>query len=286
MKPYLENIPRQVGGSLHKLNRRLQNGIPFLWHHHPEVELTLTLNCKGQRFIGDSAEQFDDGDLVLVGANLPHSWVAHKKKDKDEPFIALVIWFDIEWLKQLAQSAPEFAPIKKLADNTQRGLKFSPAVSKAVRAQYQELFELPPQETLLYFLGILSKLAKDDDAIALASTHVADAGSDLREPLDRVLSHIHQNYTGTIRVRELAKIAALSISGLNRMFKKNTQTTISDYLINLRIGAASAKLSTTTHPVQVIAQDVGYASLANFNRHFKRLRGLTPREYRRTFETN
>jgi len=286
MKPYLENIPKQVGGSLHKLNRRLEYGIPFLWHHHPQIELTLTLNCSGHRFVGDSAEHFEHGDLVLVGSNLPHSWVADQKKDPDQPFTALVIWFEKEWLKQLAQSSPELSPILKLVDKMHRGLKFSPEVSAAVQAQYEELFDLPPQEALLRFLMILSELAKDQGAIQLASTHVADDTAEQREPFDRVLNHIHQNYDHPVRISQLADLAALSPSGLNRMFKKNTHTTISDYLINLRIGDASAKLATSSTSVQVIAHDVGYSSLANFNRHFKRLRGVTPREYRKTFKSD
>lgn len=286
MKPHLEHVPRQVGGSLHKLNRRLNNGIPFVWHHHPEVELTLTLNCSGHRFIGDSAQSFDDGDLVLVGSNLPHSWVSDKKLSPSKPYTALVVWFDMDWLKQLAASSPELSPIAKLSDRMHRGLKFSPGVSAAVRGQYQELFEMPPEETLLGFLPILSQLAKDEGALPLASKQMANVRGQQSQPMDRVWNHIHQHYGQSIRVQDLADVAALSTSGLNRMFKKHTQTTVSDYLINLRIGDASAKLSTSDTQIRAIAHDVGYSSLANFNRHFKRLRGETPREYRNKFRSN
>jgi AraC-like DNA-binding protein len=67
------------------------------------------------------------------------------------------------------------------------------------------------------------------------------------------------------------------------MFRKHTQTTISEYLIRLRIGDASARLSGSAQPIQHIASEVGYGSLANFNRHFLRLREMTPREYRQRF---
>ena len=73
MRPYLEHLPLPPGSSWSRLNRRLEDGIPFEWHHHPEVELTLTLNSRGQRFIGDHLDRYDDGDLVLIGPNLPHT---------------------------------------------------------------------------------------------------------------------------------------------------------------------------------------------------------------------
>ena len=82
---------------------------------------------------------------------------------------------------------------------------------------------------------------------------------------------------------ELAEIAALSVSGLHRLFRKHTQTTVSDYVIGLRIGDACTRLSGTRQPIQHIAAEVGYTSLANFNRQFKRLRGMSPRSYRALF---
>jgi len=84
-------------------------------------------------------------------------------------------------------------------------------------------------------------------------------------------------------MEQLARIAALSESSLHRLFKKHTQVSVSDYLIGLRIGEACARLSATTQPIQHIAADVGYASLANFNRQFLHRRGMTPREYRALF---
>ena len=82
---------------------------------------------------------------------------------------------------------------------------------------------------------------------------------------------------------ELAEVAALSVSGLHRLFIKHAQTSITSYVTSLRIGDACSRLSTTDQPVRHIADAVGYASLANFNRQFKSLRGMTPRAYRAMF---
>ncbi len=85
-------------------------------------------------------------------------------------------------------------------------------------------------------------------------------------------------------MEDLAEIAALSVSGLHRLFRKHTQLSVSEYLIGLRIGEACSRLSATNQPIQFIAAEVGYASLANFNRQFRRLRGMSPRAYRTSFQ--
>lgn len=95
--------------------------------------------------------------------------------------------------------------------------------------------------------------------------------------------HIHKHYHAPLRMEELAEIAFLSISGLHRLFQRHTQMSVSEYVIALRIGESCSRLSGTNQPIQHIAAEVGYASLANFNRQFRRLRGMSPREYRNSF---
>ncbi|KFL32666.1 transcriptional regulator [Devosia riboflavina] len=281
MKPYLEKLRTDVGASWAMLNRRLEEGIPFQWHHHPEMELTMTLNSRGQRFIGDHAGSYDHGDLVLVGANLPHSWYSTDRLDPNEPHIALVLWFGQDWLEDLADSAVELRPLRDLVIRSRTGLKFSTELADELRPQYEALIDQPPEARLLGLLQVLLRLAHDDGAIALSSVHETAAGP--RDRIDRVLDHIHSNYSEEVRLETLAEIAALSVSGLHRLFRKHTQSTVSDYLIRLRIADACARLSGTSQPIQHIAVEVGYGALANFNRHFRRLRGMTPREYRKHF---
>jgi AraC-like DNA-binding protein len=284
MKPYLEKLQPEDGASWAMLNRRLDDGIPFQWHHHPELELTLTLNSRGQRFVGDHAGPYEPGDLVLVGPNLPHTWASSDRPDPGEPHVALVLWFGEDWLGGLAAEAVELRPILDLLERGRQGLQFSAATAEALRPRYEALFAAPPAARLFGLLELLLALASDSEARPLASrSGTAEGGGESRERIDRVLGHIHANYAEPLRLEALADIAALSPSGLHRLFKKHLQTTISDYLIRLRIGDACARLSGTDQPIQHIASEIGYGVLANFNRHFLRLRGMTPREYRARF---
>ena len=97
MRPLFEKVTVPEGASWALLDRKLDDGIPFQWHYHPEFELTLTLNSRGQRYIGDAISGYDDGDLVLLGPNLPHTWCSAEKIEAGRPHHAIVMWFTEAW---------------------------------------------------------------------------------------------------------------------------------------------------------------------------------------------
>ncbi|MCX5520170.1 AraC family transcriptional regulator [Kaistia defluvii] len=284
MKPFLERLALPDGTSWTTLNRRLDGEIPFQWHHHPEFELTLTLNSRGQRFIGDHIGSYDDGDLVLVGPNLPHSWCSAAKVAADAPHVALVMWFLPQWTAPLGSVFTELRAVAAMLARAKTGLKFSDAAAAGARPLIEALFALPPDERLIQLLHVLARLARDTDAVPLASplAIAADRPMD-RGRIDRVLDHVHRHFAERLTLDGLADISALSPSGLHRLFLRHTGQSVTGYLARLRIGAACALLSGGTRPIAMIADEVGYDSLANFNRQFKAQRGLTPRQYRQRF---
>lgn len=281
MRPYLEHLPSSPDASWSRLDRRLDEAIPFEWHHHPEFELTLTRNSRGQRFIGDHVGSYDDGDLVLIGPNLPHTWASREKIRAGQPHVALVFWFGRDWMERLTGEAVELRPIRRLVDRAAAGLAFGPELGLTLAADFEAIYARPPAQRLFGLLDILLRVAEaGGQPLSTTAPTQAEAG---RERIDRVLQHLHRSYQQPLPMEELAEIAALSVSGLHRLFRRHTQSTVSDYLIGLRIGEACSRLSGTSQPIQHIAAEVGYASLANFNRQFRRLRGLSPRAYRALF---
>ncbi|MEQ1769393.1 MAG: AraC family transcriptional regulator [Devosia sp.] len=285
MKPLLEKLKIPPGASWAWLDRRLPDGIPFQWHHHPEFELTLTLNSRGQRFIGDHIGNYDDGDLVLIAPNLPHSWVS-REPIAAGPHIAEVMWFHPDWAATLTGALAELQPVAALLKRAAGGLAFSPDTTAEARERIGVLFTRAPADRVLPFLELLRLLADDTNAVPLASPVAAPhlSGTD-RTRIDRVLDHIHMNYAEGVSIPALAEVAALSPSGLHRLFLRHTRQTITAYVTSMRIGEACALLSSTERPIAHIASDVGYDSLANFNRQFKALKQLTPRQYRSRFQS-
>lgn len=287
MKAVLQKIIRPTDASSILLDRRLDDCIPFQWHHHPEFELTLTLNSRGQRFVGDHIGTYDDGDLVLVGSNLPHTWLSSSKVEEAAPHVALVLWFHPEWVERMQDGFVELGAVRAMFDRSAPGLQFSEGAARRIRPLFERLRALVPEERLPDVLALLSILARDEHATPLSKRVVAPSGRAVdRGRLDRVLDHIHLSYAENPSMAELADIAALSLSGLHRLFLRHLDMPISEYLMRLRIGEACALLSDTGQSIAHVAETVGYRSIANFNRQFKAQKGMSPRQFRQKFQAN
>lgn len=283
MKPLLEKVAPKGDASWAMLDRRLEDGLPFQWHHHPEYELTLTLNSHGQRFIGDHIGTYGDGDLVLIGPNLPHTWASADRIDPGRPHTALVMWFLPDWAAPLGRVFTELRGVADMLARSAAGLAFSDRAAKSVRPGIEDLFTRPVDERVVRLIEVLMLLSRDREARQLAATAVP-TGTD-RSRIDRVLDVLHARYMEELTIDMLADVAALSPSGLHRLFRRHTNLSVTGYLMRLRVGEACAMLSGSERPVAHIADAVGYNSLANFNRQFKALKHITPRDYRMRFRS-
>src|ERR1700761_4723630 len=101
MKPKMERVTMPAGCSVRIYHRRIRS-IPFEWHHHPELELTLTLNSRGMRFIGSHIGSYESNDLVLIPSDMPHTWASQEAIDASAPHQAIVIWFTEAWAAGVA----------------------------------------------------------------------------------------------------------------------------------------------------------------------------------------
>ncbi|WOE82662.1 AraC family transcriptional regulator [Pseudomonas protegens] len=284
MKPSFEQVPIDANTSWTLLNRRLPDAIPFEWHHHPEYELTLTLNSRGHRYISHDVALYEEGDLVLVGPNVPHSWSSVERIDPGQPCIALVIWFTEAWAASLIKLCPEMGAIGRVLSAAHTALHFSAATSRELRPIIEAMVDQDASQRLISLLVVLQALSQDTNAKKIASANVADAPAhstteDAR--IRRVLDYVHTHYTGAVSLPVLAQIACVSVSAFHRMFKKHTRCTALDYIVRLRIGHACSLLIQSNLAVSMIAEEVGYASQALFNRQFKAQKGLTPSAFRR-----
>src|SRR4051812_49225828 len=156
MRPLFEKVTVPEGASWALLDRKLDDGIPFQWHYHPEFELTLTLNSRGQRYIGDAIANYDDGDLVLLGPNLPHTWCSAEKIDASKPHHALVMWFTEAWGASITATLTEMAPISAMLGRAGRGIVFGRDAAEATRPIIETIPPREPADRLLRLMEVLA----------------------------------------------------------------------------------------------------------------------------------
>lgn len=284
MKPQFEQVTVAPGESWTLLWRELPE-LPFLWHYHPEFELTLTLNAHGQRYVGDSLEDFEPGDLVLVGPNQPHTWAAAQRPDESRPMLAVVVWFTAEWLGRLIESWPELATLSNLADGAGRGLHFSPAVVARAEPLMLSLRDLDPAQRLPLLLQILTLLSRDAAVKTLATHAFSPAGDKVQHRMSKVLNLLHDHAIDTPSIEQLADAAALSVGAFHRFFKRHTGMTVLDYVAQLRVGIACQLLIAGDQPIKLVAAEAGYSNAAHFNRQFLERKKMTPRQFRASYRS-
>jgi|SRR5580658_2910289 len=282
MRPFFETIRPEPGASWAFLDRVLDAGIPFEWHQHPEYELTLTINSRGHRYIGDDVDSYGDGDLVLIGPGIPHSWCSREPVEAGLPHVALVVWFTQEWVSALIAQFPEMGQIEGVLARASQGLCFSPPIRASVGSLIKEMRAAPPARRLLLLLQVLNMLSLDHEATALANV---PRHPDLELAADprivRVLNYLHGHFAEHVSIDTLATLACVSASAFHRMFRRHTRTTMVDYLTRLRIGRACSLLIGTSAPIAAIASDVGYTNLSLFNRQFAGRKGESPNSFRK-----
>nr|WP_167528744.1 helix-turn-helix domain-containing protein [Paraburkholderia azotifigens] len=286
MKPAYEHVEFAEDCSVRVYHRRLPR-IPFEWHHHPEYELTLTMNSHGKRYIGDSESEYGAEDLVLVPPDLPHTWASNRSIESSSPQVAIVIWFEGDWARRMADCCREYEPLRKLLRRAACGLAFDPPAGEWMHGRLDHLLSNVARERLSAALDILCTLA-DAPGQPLASPSTfnqVSAGPTGHEPekINRVLSVIDARFAEPLRLSELCAAASLSERTLTRYFIQHFGESVGRYIARVRIGHACRMLADTSLPVAVVANRSGFANVANFNRQFKAAKQTTPAEYRRRF---
>ena len=282
MKPTFEKVTLDEGSSWALRHRLMDARIPFEWHHHPEYELTLTLNSRGHRYIGNDVDAYDDGDLVLIGPGIPHSWCSDTAVDPALPHAALVIWFTHAWASGLLAMFPEMARLRPLLAAASQGVCFSAATRAMLRPRIETMFTLDPADRLVSLFEVLLAASADRDAVTLSNAPGEVAVVTEADPrMLRVLDYLHAHFAEVITISALAERANVSLSAFHRMFRRHTRMTAVDYIMRLRIGRACSHLIGGDMPIARIADAVGFQNLSLFNRQFGALKGETPSAFRK-----
>ncbi|QHI96186.1 helix-turn-helix domain-containing protein [Aristophania vespae] len=284
MKPWFENLSIPPDRSWLLFDRQLPE-FSFNWHYHPQYELTYTLNSEGLRFVGDSVEAYGQNDLVLIGPNLPHAWLSRSLIDANQHHHhAIVCWFSQEWVNSLLSFMPELKNIQSILAKARRGLHFSPEFAASMSDDFLQLRALPPEEQLFSFLKILLRLSQTSAYMPLSTGRIShDVIAKDRLRMERILTWLHDHYDAPLRLAPLTKLVHLTDSQIQRIFKRSTHMSISQYIAHLRLEKSCQLLSQTDLPLNHIALKCGFSDAAHFSRQFRLLKNMPPSHYRAQF---
>ncbi len=283
MKATLEKISHDHSRSLSLFDFEVRRfDCPF--HYHPEIELTLIAGSSGHRYVGDHIGRFNAGDLVLMGPNLPHSYI-NDEKVSQRPH-SIVLQFLPGCLGADFFQLGEMKQIGDLLERSRVGLAFHGRTRERAAEALTRLTHLNGVERVTHFLALLQMLASTREFRRLASpTYAPSLALYQGERINRVCELMSKRFRENITQSEAARAARMSPPSFSRFFRRATNRTFRAFLNEVRIGHASRQLLETDQSVVEICHDSGFGNLSNFNRQFLKLRKVSPRDYRRKQRT-
>jgi len=283
LKPLLIDRSSSPNKSFTVRNHRFPNFLK-VWHHHLELELVVILKSTGTRFIGDNIEQFCEGEVVLIGKNLPHMWLNDKHYFEIDSILeaeAIVIHFKEDFAGKDFLEMPEMSAIAKLIKKSSLGIKFSGDLLWFID-QIKKIHELTAFDKTMKFIQLLNYLAKNNDCTLLSSSGFINSFNKTgRNNLDKVYEYIIKNFKDDIRRNDVAELTNMNPSSFSRFFKRIHRKTFTEYLLEVRIGYACKLLIENKNNISEICYESGFNNLSNFNRQFKKAMKCSPTDYSR-----
>jgi AraC-like DNA-binding protein len=268
--------------------RCMSHGFPTplaRWHVHDEYELHMITATSGKAFVGDWIGPFQPGHLVLVGPRLPHNWVSTDTPDAGVHERDLVIQFRQEPIVQAAAFVPELQELMPLLERARHGIEFFGFESLG-QARWQQIHRAKGIERFAAFCSYLAELSRTTDYRLLSTVQMRLQQHDAEDEQVHTLVHrITRDFTQPLVASELAAELGMSESQFSRFFRRATGSTFTDFVNRLRINKAGQLLMETNMLVTHICYEVGFNNVANFNRRFLDIKGVTPSEFRRQAAT-
>lgn len=253
------------------------------FHHHQEVQITWIQKSHGSILMGNTIAPFEENDLLVIGANVPHSFrndeIFYKKNEK-RTAEATSILFDENAFGNFFFDLPEMKNIKIFIKNADKGYRIKGETKKEIIAHLKSIEKKNGMERFLILMEILNRLSISKEVELLSNlSFLRNPTSSESKKLETVFQYMLDHHQRTIKLEEVAKIANLSVSAFCRFFKLRTRKTFSQFVNEFRISVACKKLLLDDFSISEVCYEVGFTNLSNFNRQFKKITGFTPSQY-------
>ena len=286
MKPHLLNVSTNSVDSF-SARRDIMPDVNNLWHYHSALELIYIKKGRGTQFIGDSIKNFNDGDVVLLGSNLPHYWRFDPEffeTTDGEPVDVYAVHFKEEFLGKDFLNLPENQEIKRIFAQAKQGIKLEGAAKDKIAALMPQIIESTGTMRIIRLLEVLTVIANCSEKNILVS--LGFKPNFLENEKDRIQSiynYTISNYKKKIELKEIAAVAKISPNTFCKFFKTKSRKTYTQFLNEIRVGQACKLLIENDLTVKEICYDCGFYNFTSFHKYFREITGKSPLKYQQAF---
>jgi AraC-like DNA-binding protein/quercetin dioxygenase-like cupin family protein len=278
-----QKLPLAQGSSF-VVNRYESPHFETPWHFHEEYELVYCERGFGKKFIGNSFSDYEEGEIALIGKNVPHLFKADPSFYSPGAAIkpsSIVIQFLEGFLGKEFFQSQEMAEMKKILTLSMNGLMILGKTRQLVKEIMYKMLKtgnIGRLNGLIEIFGILSESAEIQPVSVdeISGVNVYDSLK-----MNKVLEYALLHYKEGISIGKAAALTNLSESAFCRYFKSRTQKTFLSFVIEMRLNEGCRLLNETDLSILEVCYESGFKNLSNFNRLFRKQFGLNPLEYRR-----
>ena len=248
------------------------------WHYHPEIELVYVNNGSGKRQVGLNLSNYNDGLLILVGSNLPHTGFTDYFDDERKE---VVIQFKENFLGDSLKEVFEFKNIFNLLKTSKKGIAFEGDIKKKIGLAMLGLKYETSFQKVITLITILNDLSRSKNYEILNISNYNINGINENERIRKAFNFIKDNYKKEVSLENVAKEVHMTVPSFCRYFKSQTNKTFIQFLIEYRINNALKLLIQSDKDIKNICYECGFNNYSHFNRSFKKINLISPSDYRK-----
>lgn len=279
LKPSFEVVEPSFGSSFYYSKYvENENNKAHLWHYHPEIEMVFVNGGAGKRQIGSHVSYYTEGDLILIGSNLPHcGFTDTHTGNKNET----VIQMKPDFLGNGFMTLQEAKWIGELFDKAKGGIAFGEQTKKEVGKLIEDMEFQQPFNKLLTLLGVLKALETTKDfKILNASGFSIETQIQDNDRINMIFNYVKDHFQEQISLEDIAEMSAMTVPSFCRYFKKITKKTFTRFVNEYRVVHASKLLSEKHMGITAISYESGFNNFSHFNKIFHEFTGKSASEYR------
>ena len=286
MKAQLLKVPHKTEYSFNARKDMIPN-INNRWHYHEEVELIYFHKGSGTQFVGDNIMHFKEGDIVLVGSNLPHYWkyddIHFMEKEDGVPFSSVIHFYE-NFLGDPFLDLPECKAVKILLEKAKRGLLINSSATKDIAPLVEKVFQAEGLNRIIALLKCLIAFSEKEECTVLSSMGFSyNYSTAEHDRITAIYNYTLRNFNQRICLKEIANLANLAPNSFCRYFKLKTGKTYSNFLTEIRIGYACKLLLDDKQSVKQICYESGFDNFSCFHKSFKKITSKSPQDYKKEY---
>lgn len=248
-------------------------------HQSSAWELSYVVSGSGTRIVGDTTEFFKAGEVVFLPPNMPHEWYFDEfDYDEEGKIENITIQFSADFLEKTSGAFSELCKYIGEIRQIRHAVKFEGNTLKSLQKIMAGMTLENEWERLLSLLRILVLIGSSDETSIVGSLEKKSKSS---IKMQNVARFVINNFQRKITLDEVARYIGMNRSSFCSFYKKMKGKSFFSDLNEYRINSSCVMLKETSMSISDICFAVGFDDVPHFNRTFKKIKGVSPKEFRK-----